>query len=271
MPLSILVRHAAFLCTAAVGLAVASGACGGGAATPPALKDDPLPDRVPADDDAGEPDPPPPPPPRSDAGPDAGKSALCTGNDLALCFPFEGQVKDESLNAFVPAVVNGVTFGPGKAGQAATFTDSSAIRFDGPMAKLNATATTVEAWIRVAQISAEGVVFDADNRYAMSVQPGTGANGQIQCNNGGGTIVRGGDVIIGQWMHAACVFDTSTIRLYLDGTERKSAGGGPSSSSAGAAIGGNSPSGAPFIGSIDSFRVFFKARTPAEILAAAAP
>jgi hypothetical protein len=68
----------------------------------------------------------------------------------------------------------------------------------------------------------------------------------------------------------ACVIDGTNGHVYLGGVEQSAAGGVIGASPAsGAAIGGNAPSGEPFIGAIDSFRVFRVARSAAQIAAAA--
>ena len=82
--------------------------------------------------------------------------------------------------------------------------------------------------------------------------------------------VSGGKVIADQWAHVACVVDGTRVHVYLDGIAlAASTGSILSNPTLSAALGGNAPSGEPFVGAIDSFRMFRVARTTAEIAAAA--
>ena len=75
---------------------------------------------------------------------------------------------------------------------------------------------------------------------------------------------------MGQWVHLACVFDGTKILLYVNGVQVDMDNGHPQQSASGSeAVGGNAPSGTPFIGAIDSLRVFKVARTAEQIAAAA--
>lgn len=189
---------------------------------------------------------------------------LCGEPDLLLCFSFEGEVKDGSPNAFAPTTTQGVTFAPGKVGQAVVLGNTSFIRYaSAPL--LTAPVTTVEAWVRPAQVLAEGVIFDADERYAMSALP----DGSLQCNTAN-VVVKGGVLPIGVWTHVACVYDGAKVQAYVGGVLANSgAGSNGTSPIAPASIGGNAPTGLPFVGAIDSFRVFKAARSAAQIAAAA--
>lgn len=191
------------------------------------------------------------------------QAQLCSEADLLLCFGFEGVVKDGSPNALVPAV-SGLSFVPGKLGQAASFGVASAMRFD-PAPALEVTTASVEAWIqRAFDPPGDGVIFDDDNRFSLTI----GADGTVLCKPV--AVVSTGKVLPGVWTHVACTFDGATARVYLDGVEQ-SAGAAVigSSPASGAAVGGNAPSGEPFVGAVDSLRVFRVARTPAQIAAAA--
>lgn len=201
-----------------------------------------------------------------DAAADADTSVpqkTCGEPDLLLCFTFEGVVKDGSPNALVPTAVAGVTFGPGKVGQAAVLADTSFIRYaTAPL--LTVPVATVEAWVRPTQLLAESVIFDADERYSMAVLP----NGALQCSS---SLVAGGIVPVGVWTHVACVFDGASYTAYVGGVLKSSGAGATGiNAAASAAIGGNAPSGQPFVGAIDSLRVFNVARTAAQIAASAA-
>lgn len=202
-----------------------------------------------------------------DAGGDAAPSAsnLCTPPNLVLCFPFEGEVVDKSGTDVVPGTVQNVAYAPGKEGQAASLGATSAIRF-APNAVFNVPAVTVEAWVKraPAATAADGVLFDADGRYSLTVT----AAGAVLCKSSGG-LASGGTVPVDQWTHVACVVGGGTTRVYVDGIERATGAGGITATAGGQALGGNSPSGEPFLGAIDSFRLFGVARTAAEVAAAA--
>lgn len=212
----------------------------------------------------------PPPPPREgmDAGADGPppRSAFCSEAGLVLCFEFEQSTKDSSVNGLDPATTQGVSFTPGHAGYAAELAGTSAIRLDySPL--LNVTALTIEAWVNLApNVSGKSVVFDADDRYSMEIE----SNGDLKCIAAGGSET-GGTVVKGTFTHVACTIDSNgKIRNYVGGVERDTGSGRLATSNTGtAAVGGNAPSGDPFVGAIDSLRVFGVVRTAAEIAQAA--
>lgn len=203
----------------------------------------------------------------ADADASASQAVLCTVPDLVLCFGFEGAVVDGSPNALVP-VTSGVTFVPGKHGRAASFDATSAMRF-GASSAFEVSSGTIEAWVKPASgRTSDGVIFDADDRASLTILE----DGAVYCKPGGAK--SGTKLVPEQWSHVACVFDNADgdVFLYVNGVQVDREGGRiGSASAAGAAIGGNAPSGEPFVGLIDSLRVFRVARTPAQIAAAAAP
>ena len=206
-------------------------------------------------------------PPPKDAGADTSAATqaalLCGASDLALCFAFEGAVEDHSPSALKPTV-SGVSFAPGVTGQAALFNAASFVRF-AASPSLELTTATIEAWVKLApNPTGDGVIFDDDNRASLTIL----ANGTVLCKPNGAAI--NAKVVVDQWTHVACVFDGANAHLYVSGF---AVGSGPgvigSSPTSTAAVGGNAPSGEPFVGAIDSLRVFRVARTPAQIAAAA--
>ena len=205
-------------------------------------------------------------PPPADSGPPADaptQAALCSEPDLVLCFGFEGAIVDGSPNGLVPAVT-GVSFVPGKLGQAGSFGAASAMTF-GASPAFEVTAATIEAWVKLApNPPGDGVIFDDDNRASLTIM----ADGTLLCKPD--AVPSAGKVVVDQWAHVACVFDGANVRAYVNGTEvGVGVGVIPSSPASTAALGGNAPSGEPFVGAIDSFRAFKVARTPAQIAAAA--
>lgn len=206
----------------------------------------------------------------SDAAPDAAVEAasqavLCSAPDLVLCFGFEDAVVDGSPNALAPAVT-GVSFTAGKHGRAAVFDARSAMRF-GASSAFQVTTATIEAWVKpAANRPGDGVIFDADDRASLTILQ----DGTVLCKPSGAK--SSAKLAPDAWSHVACVFDDGDVRVYVNGLEVDSDGGRIGSSpAAGAAVGGNSPSGEPFVGAIDSLRVFRVARTPTQIAIAAAP
>lgn len=173
---------------------------------------------------------------------------------------------DGSPNALAPAT-SGVTFVPGKRGRAASFDATSAMRF-APSIAFQVSSATIEAWVKpAAGRTSDGVIFDADDRASLTIL----VDGSVYCKPSGAQ--SGSKLVAEQWSHVACVFDDADgdVFLYVNGVQiDREAGRIGSSSAAGAAIGGNAPSGEPFVGLIDSLRVFRVARTPAQIAAAAA-
>jgi hypothetical protein len=74
--------------------------------------------------------------------------------------------------------------------------------------------------------------------------------------------------------HVACTYDaaTGTGRLFLDGTQVAIATGGTplgAGNADGAALGGNSPTGDPLLGSLDQMRIFNVPRSAQQICTAA--
>lgn len=212
--------------------------------------------------------------PEAPTAPDAGldakaASTTCTASDLVMCFRFEGNTSDQSAAPLTPATATGITFVTGKEEQAGRFTASSALRFaPNPAFDLPANAATVEAWINRENTGADAVVFDDDERLSLTIN----AAGRLWCKSSGGAVIGATVLPVNQWLHVACVVDGGTMKAYLNGAvDGQGSGAIASRPAAAAAIGGNSPDGEPFVGAIDSFRVFRSARTAAEIAAAAKP
>jgi hypothetical protein len=184
-----------------------------------------------------------------------------------LCYAFDGTLVDRSPNALVPTTAQAAGFVAGRQGQAVLLDAQSAIRFS-PNAAFEMSAGTIEAFVKRAAGSTEptSVVFDDDERFSVTIELG----GAVLCKSSGGS-AQAGSVPVDVWTHVACTCDGATLRIYTDGVERGSGAGSIASRpAAAAALGGNSPSGEPFLGALDSLRVFRVARTPAQIAAAAA-
>ncbi|MDB4939143.1 MAG: hypothetical protein JWP87_6115, partial [Labilithrix sp.] len=200
-----------------------------------------LPDRVPAvpGTDAGAEGAAPAPASAPEAGatPDAAMPpSLCNEPDLALCYAFEGAIADGSPTKLAPSELTGVSFVTGKAGQAGVFNTTSAVRF-GPSPAFEVTTATLEAWVKLApNPPADGVIFDDDARFSLTIL----ADGTALCKSAGG-LLPGGKLVVDQWTHVACVADGTRVHLYVDGIElAASTGTIISSPTSGAALGGNS-------------------------------
>lgn len=130
------------------------------------------------------------------------------------------------------------------------------------------TALSVELWLRPAQIptgTARAGLVDKDGSFGVFLRP----NGDISCTMSA-SLSAPGVASVNKWVHVACTSDGTTTRLYIDGVETSS---GSASSlpqqTALVAIGGNSPSGDPLAGDLDTLRVYKRARSAQEIAAAA--
>lgn len=139
------------------------------------------------------------------------------------------------------------------------------IRF-APSAAFNLSTVTVEAFVKVAALpGGDQIIFDADDRFGVLLQP----SGGIRCN-GSGDAVAGGTVTVGKWVHVACVWGGGAVRVYIDGALAVQNAGGTANGGGQEAIGGDAPSGSNrFAGSIDTMRIFKVMRTPAEMAEAA--
>ncbi|HVK08689.1 MAG TPA: LamG-like jellyroll fold domain-containing protein [Gemmataceae bacterium] len=144
---------------------------------------------------------------------------------LAAVYSGEGDATDgHGENDGVP--VGGVTFEPGKVGQA--------FRFDGttghvrvPNApSLESPAVAVEAWVNSSVTGRNRylVAKGADQNLAPSYALYTGENGGLVFCTYDGTVYTespdaGAGIWDGNWHHVVGTFDGSVLRLYVDGVE----------------------------------------------------
>ncbi len=208
--------------------------------------------------------------PSVDAGPTSPPAVdICAEPDLVLCLPFDGNANDRSATPLAAATSTGITFAPGRLGEAARLDAASALRYAPDLRfDLPPAAATIEAWIKRNVTAADAVVFDDDARFSLTIS----SDGKVLCKSSGGAVVGMTTVPANEWVHVACVVDGTTLRAYAAGIEDASGAGGIAASpTSAAAVGGNSPDGEPFVGLLDSFRVFKAARTAAQIKTAATP
>jgi hypothetical protein len=201
-------------------------------------------------------------------GPAAAPALPCAANDLALCLTFEDSTSDASPAQLQPSMAAGIGFVAGKEGKGGAFQPGSALRYaPSPALDLPANAT-IEAWIARAPTGADAVVFDDDERFSLTID----AAGHVWCKSSGGALLGSTVVPSGKWVHVACVADQGAMRAYVNGVVDAIGTGSVGKAitpTAAAAVGGNSPSGEEFSGTIDVLRVFKVARTPEQIAAAA--
>lgn len=196
---------------------------------------------------------------------DASPQGPCSDPSLVLCMRFEGSVVDEA-RAQIVEVTGTPAFEPGVAGTALTLDANLTVHIaNGPAWTYS--ALSFEVWVKPAalpQAGARAGLIDKNNSFGVFLQP----NGAVTCTmKGAASAVV---AAVGQWVHIACVNDGTTTKLYADGVERASVPAGTVALTPDlAAIGSNSPSGSPFVGALDSLRLFARARTPGEIAAAA--
>ena len=189
--------------------------------------------------------------------------------DLGACYRFESNGVDESQYA-VNATLTAVAFAPFNGGDAVELFAGSGIEvadsnvWDGP-------GLTVEMFVRADSLPATGRVglLDKDGQMGIFLRP----DGRIYCVSGGvGLVTTTSAIATAVWTHVACVIAPATIELHLDGvldaatipTGAIGANGGP------IRIGEESPTGNDqLLGGLDSLRVWRRARTVAEICAAA--
>jgi hypothetical protein len=210
---------------------------------------------------------------------DASDAAISTGPfcdrenpDLRLCMTFDESAMDEAGAGVVVDAMDNLGFGPGKVGAAVQLTATSDIHVTETAALDATTAFTMEAFVLVAQFPFNRAgIMDNNTQYGMWL----GSNMRPYCTIGG-TTVSGPTIASGTWTHIACVFDSLTFRIYVDGslfgTVNRQV---PASTSGldGMNIGQDcTPTGPgdPLSGAMDEVRVWASARSDTQIAAAAA-
>jgi biopolymer transport protein ExbB len=196
---------------------------------------------------------------------------LCPDDDnLVGCYSFEGDIADRSKFAN-DAAGAGHSFDTGMAGMALRADASTEVTVaNAASLQFPADQMSFEAWIFPDEIPTSGRVgiVDQDGGPSIFIYAG----GDVQCFAGGRRIGTGtGAVSAGAWVHVACTYLNDTTKIYVDGVPVVDAdgGGAVTPGSIGLSIAGNSPSGEPFVGRVDSLRVWRVARTQEQICEAA--
>ncbi|EYF02301.1 LamG domain-containing protein [Chondromyces apiculatus] len=185
---------------------------------------------------------------------------------LLACFSFDDDDAADASSFHRAVDESNLAYENGIDGRAARMNASSYIRL-GASADWNVSAFTVEMWFRIEDTPNDGArsgLFDSDGRMGMWIRDEAA---HVSCA-GQGTELSGGDVPLGTWTHLACVHDGVQMLLYRNGVlldARDTTVLTPSNGTV--AIGGNAPSGDPFLGLLDGVRVYNVARTDAQICA----
>ena len=188
---------------------------------------------------------------------------LCDDPAIVLCVRFDGSAVDGAHGQ--PINVSGnVSYVSGVEGKAALLDATSAVTSpNGPAWQY--TSITVEMWARPDALPSGGGragLLDKDLSFGVFAY----ADGTVSCiMNATAT----GKVFstLGTWVHVACVNDGTSTKLYVDGAVKTTVtAGAVTPTTALAAIGNNSPDlGNPWIGALDTLRVYSRAKTAAQI------
>jgi hypothetical protein len=197
---------------------------------------------------------------------DAEPLTICDLDDpkLLLCVRFDDKIADESRYAQAINVSGMPAFVQGVSGRAIAMDGSVALVVP-HTAVWQYSEVTVELWIRPSQLPPTGKrsgLVDKNGSFGFFLHP----DGNLTCSPGPSAPLRDA----GEWTHVACVFGKGESSLYVRGVRVASnSDGPPTPTTETLAIGANSPSGDPFIGAIDSLRVYARAKSGAEIARAA--
>ncbi len=164
---------------------------------------------------------------------------------------------------------------------------SGALLFDGvndyvtlgnPASLIPGNAITLAAWINLADLSSNKFIIAKHDTLAphnqtfLRYETGTG----VTCSVGGTGLVAAAGIVAGQWYHAACTYDGSAIRVYVDGVQvATQTMTGPIADEVGVTwlIGARPPANpSSFMhGLLDDVRVYNRALTPVDITLLANP
>jgi VCBS repeat-containing protein len=209
--------------------------------------------------------------------------SLLPDDGLLVWYRADGDGSDSSGSVITGLLHNGVTFGTGKFGQAFSFPTSRAayVTDDStPLPNLTGAALTLEAWVSpAAGNSGTSYVYDkytgGTGGYSLALVNGVptlflGTTGNLNF-----TLAAPSALPLNTFSHVAATYDGSTATLYVNGIAVASAAltGNIVSDGNVPRVGnddGTNPT-AGFIGLIDNFALYARARTAAEIAATAAP
>jgi glucose/arabinose dehydrogenase/chitodextrinase len=182
--------------------------------------------------------------------------------------------KDSSGNGTPGTLEGGVSWTSGNTGSALTFNgvDALVTVADAPSLEL-AGPLTLEAWVRPATVNASYrtvVLKERSGGLCYALYADTSAGGPSGHVYVGGSEPRARAAIplaANTWTHLAMTYDSTTIRLYVNGSLAASTAttGSVTTSAGPLRIGGNSVWGEHFSGVIDDVRVYNRALSALEI------
>lgn len=189
----------------------------------------------------------------------------------------EDYIMDETSNNNDAKVKNGVQLSAGVLG--------NGIKFDGvddyvqisssPSLNINTNAVTVSLWVNMAYLPSElpvsyGPVFDSDgDQYVLYADK---ANNELRfkvttSNGAERPGIKSSDLVAGEWVHIAGVYDGNNAMIYLNGEKKDShALTGTVAANQIAYLARNGSSTTYFKGSMDQIEIYNRALTGEEIL-----
>ena len=176
------------------------------------------------------------------------------------------------------AINGGPEWVAGKIGAALEFDGSDDYVDCGNDSSLNINdKITVAAWVKTTSTAhgyfvSKGTAWDEIGHYAIGQEYNTPLTFQVEIAGSGGAVELDSNVAVndGQWHHIASTYDDPVIKVYIDGVEENTMTG--SNALTGSAVGGltigQRGSGNIIGGIIDEVRIYNRALTEPEILAA---
>ena len=206
----------------------------------------------------------------ADASAPPAEDPLCDPADTALigCFAFEDTAESQS-GAGLVVTASGLVYGEGIRGRALDTRLQGALHIEETPA-LDFDAFTIEMWVHPDALptgAGRAGLFDNDGQYSVFIFQNAG----VRCS-GSGSVLPEGVLATGTWTHLACVHDGQSVTLHVNGEARATGPAGPPPRGAinGSNVAGDSPNGNDrFVGRIDELRIWNRARTAAEVCAAA--
>jgi hypothetical protein len=211
----------------------------------------------------------------ADTAPDSPAVAIsCAGT--VVCYRFDGDTRDTSGNSN-DAIATSTGFTPSPEGQALVLSGGSSVTAPESSSLIIADILTVEAVVRVDAlpvVGMRGVIEDHDSSYILWVTPtGAVASGLHLNGNGYSQSTAPNQLQVGTWHRLAATYDGAVHTIYVDHVAVASqAASGPIApdSAAGLRIGSNLPDAVnpnqdPFVGAIDSLRVWHRVLAAAEL------
>jgi hypothetical protein len=179
------------------------------------------------------------------------------GEDLVVCLPFDGDARDLSPDRrFVR--VQGITFEPGRRGQAARFGPGREVQVADDF-RLFQRVLSVEANVRPLSLPPQGRragIVHSDNQYGVFL---LGPEGDVECRTPAGGAIARRVVRPSVWTHILCIFEDDQVEVVINGdiaAQAEVAYSIPVRGDDGPHIGTTSFEGGPLIGLIDEVRIW---------------